>query len=105
MCFKDSYTKKYRKIYFARSFEYFLTFQIFGALTTSVARMNSSRFDITFHSEVTITESFFPPFSLSIFFADLGGSLGLWLGVGAVQILGNCLGVSRSIKNFSTIFK
>ena len=32
-------------------------------------------------------ESFIPPFSVATFFADLGGSLGLWLGVGASQLL------------------
>ena len=37
--------------------------------------------------EVTITESYIPEFSVTTFFADLGGSLGLWLGVGAVQLL------------------
>ena len=37
--------------------------------------------------DVTITESYIPEFSVTTFFADLGGSLGLWLGVGAVQLL------------------
>ena len=36
---------------------------------------------------VVTTESYIPTFSLAIFIADLGGSLGLWLGVGVVQIL------------------
>ena len=34
-----------------------------------------------------LTESYIPEFSFSVFIADLGGSLGLWLGVGAVQII------------------
>ena len=34
-----------------------------------------------------MTESYIPEFSFSTFIADLGGSLGLWLGVGAVQIM------------------
>ena len=41
-----------------------------------------------FNEETTITESYIPEFSLATYFADLGGSLGLWLGVGAVQLLG-----------------
>ena len=41
-----------------------------------------------FNEETTITESYIPGFSLATYFADLGGSLGLWLGVGAVQLLG-----------------
>ena len=36
---------------------------------------------------VVTTESYIPNFSLAIFIADLGGSLGLWLGVGVAQIL------------------
>ena len=36
---------------------------------------------------VVTTESYIPSFSMAIFIADLGGSLGLWLGVGVVQIL------------------
>ena len=36
---------------------------------------------------VVTTESYIPNFSLATFIADLGGSLGLWLGVGVVQIL------------------
>ena len=39
--------------------------------------------------EVAITEFYIPEFSISTFVADLGGSLGLWLGVGAVQIFGS----------------
>ena len=42
-------------------------------------------FDI--NQKITTTESYFPHFSPETFLAELGGSLGLWLGVGAVQIL------------------
>ena len=42
--------------------------------------------------EVQVTESYIPEFSVSTFLAGLGGSLGLWLGVGAVQLIG--VGVS-----------
>ncbi len=38
---------------------------------------------------VEITESYFPDFSLSGFLADCGGSLGLWMGLGAVQLISN----------------
>ena len=44
-------------------------------------------FELTLNQEVRITESFIPPFSLVTFLADTGGALGLWLGVGAVQLL------------------
>ena len=46
-----------------------------------------SAFSLFIDPEVTVTESYIPEFSLSTFIADLGGSLGLWLGVGAVQIM------------------
>ena len=45
--------------------------------------------------EVTITESYIPEFSVTTFFADLGGSLGLWLGVGAVQLLSSGVGLLK----------
>ena len=74
--------------------------KVFGALWSSFTR-NSDQNDvieIRFHHEVSITESYFPSFSLPSFFADLGGSLGLWLGVGAVQIIGYCLLCSKWVK-------
>ena len=36
---------------------------------------------------VATTEYYFPDFNLVDFFASLGGSLGLWLGVGIMQII------------------
>ena len=45
-----------------------------------------TQFDMTFDQTVTITESFYPSPSFTRLFAELGGSLGLWLGVGAVQL-------------------
>lgn len=52
---------------------------------------------LTMNQEVTIYESFIPEFSISTFFADLGGSLGLWLGVGAVQLLSSGLGMATVV--------
>ena len=42
---------------------------------------------LAINQNVVTTESYIPNFSLATFIADLGGSLGLWLGVGVVQIL------------------
>ena len=54
----------------------------------SDARSDSafSTFDVTLDQVVTITESRYPKMSFAKFFSDLGGSLGLWLGVGIIQI-------------------
>ena len=48
--------------------------------------------------EVKVTESYYPEFSLAGFFAEMGGSLGFWLGVGTMQLL-------KSIANLACIFR
>ena len=48
---------------------------------------HKSQLVLTIDHNVVTTESYIPNFSLATFIADLGGSLGLWLGVGVVQIL------------------
>ena len=45
-----------------------------------------TKFDLTFDQAVTVTESYYPSPSLTKLLAELGGSLGLWLGVGVVQL-------------------
>ena len=50
---------------------------------------NSNEFttiDITFDQLVTISKTFYPRLSFTKLFTDLGGSLGLWLGVGLKQM-------------------
>ena len=44
-----------------------------------------SKFEITIHDVVIITELFYPTMTLSTFLSQVGGSLGVWLGMGAVQ--------------------
>ena len=46
---------------------------------------NISTIDIIFSSSVEVTTSSYPTFSPSQALASLGGSLGLWLGLGAAQ--------------------
>ena len=60
---------------------------------------NTSVIVLFLNPEVTVTESYIPEFSLSTFIADLGGSLGLWLGVGAVQIMSSGLAFVNWIKS------
>lgn len=43
---------------------------------------------LTIDQTVDITEHYYPEFSISNFLSSVGGSLGLWLGVGVVQIGG-----------------
>ena len=54
--------------------------------------------DISFDPTVTITELFYPKPSLSAMLSNFGGILGLWLGLGILQIM-------DSIFQFSTVFR
>ena len=47
---------------------------------------DSTRFEFTFDQTVTVTRSFYPEISWTNFFSQLGGSLGLWLGLGVLQM-------------------
>ena len=49
--------------------------------------LNVSRVDIAFYNKVDTTIRDFPTFHFSSFLASLGGTLGLWLGLGIVQLL------------------
>ena len=44
-------------------------------------------FDLTLIQEGNIRELYFPDFSFTRFFSELGKALGLWLGIGTVQII------------------
>ena len=59
-----------------------------GILTTERYWKNQySSFFLTFDKTVTITEWRFPRVDVAKLFADLGGTLGLWLGLGVIQII------------------
>ena len=58
--------------------------------------------DLSFDPTVEIKEYFYPEFSLQSFLSDVGGILGLWLGVGVVQLSGYIFDVFEIIKRIKT---
>lgn len=61
---------------------------------------NHTTFDLTFYQRVSITESFYPSLSVTELLTSLGGALGLWLGVGVVQLLDLGIKAAQFIKYF-----
>ena len=63
--------------------------QIQGALVSSkiIDYSNLTVFDFTLDQTVTITEAFYPNFNLQEFLSKTGGAIGLWLGLGMVQLV------------------
>ena len=59
-----------------------------GVKIQSIGRStNSSSIALSFLPSVTRNSIYFPPFNWTSFLSDLGGSLGLWMGLGILQIL------------------
>ena len=59
-----------------------------GTMTASTSwKKNVSSIVISFNKNVQLKRIGFKEFNSSTFLADLGGSIGLWLGLGVVQIL------------------
>ena len=52
----------------------------------------------TFRQSLTVREYFFPEFSISEFLSSMGGALGLWLGLGVLQLATNIVMVAKWIK-------
>ena len=46
----------------------------------------ASVFEVTLDQVVTVTESRYPQMSFTKLFSEIGGSLGLWLGIGIIQL-------------------
>ena len=64
---------------------------------------DATRFEFTFDQDVVVTRTLFPPFSLSQFLSNLGGSLGLWLGLGVLQLCTNLMEVALKMKQIFRI--
>ena len=64
-----------------------IIFQIKGSQLPAAIVTNKSEFDLTI-KQVSVTEYYYPEFSLPDFLSNLGGTLGLWLGVGVLQLGG-----------------
>ena len=76
----------------------YLIFKVVAKIKNSFSGNEYSWFTFQIKQEVEVTEHYIPEFSVSAFLAELGGSLGLWLGVGAVQLIGVGIGILDWIK-------
>ena len=65
-------------------------FQVFGSMVSDtkkpIGESNYTTIDITFNQKVVITESFYPSVNYADLLPKIGGSLGLWLGIGVIQL-------------------
>ena len=73
--------------------------QVSGKFLSSQRTKNMFKIDLTLNQNVIITEAYIPEFSVSSFFASLGGALGLWLGVGAVQLCGSGISLAAWVRS------
>ena len=55
----------------------------------SMNRKKDSKVSIFIDPWVSVTEYYFPDFSLTEFLTNVGGTLGFWLGVGIMQLGGH----------------
>ena len=58
-----------------------------GTMTTSTSWNKASSIVFTFNQNIKLEQIGFAKFHFPSFLVDLGGSIGLWLGLGVVQML------------------
>ena len=65
--------------------------QMKGVQVSKLGRkITHTAFQFQFDEVVDITEFYYPEFSITDFLSSIGGSMGLWLGVGVLQLSGIC---------------
>ena len=67
-------------------------------LDEKLVSIKKSRIDITFSNNVAITITYFPKFNIASFMSELGGSMGMWLGLGVVQTMEKMVSLVCRIK-------
>ena len=55
--------------------------------------------NFSFKQVVSVTEYFFPDFSFSEFLSSMGGAMGLWLGLGVLQLTTTIATIFKWIKS------
>ena len=63
--------------------------------------MNQSLVKLAFQDEVIITKSDYAALSISELFSTLGGVIGLWLGVGMLQIVDHGMILAKLCSQFT----
>ena len=56
-------------------------------LAKKMSKFNNSIINLTFSQEMLVTKTQFLKFIFTNFLSDLGGSMGLWLGIGLLQVM------------------
>ena len=70
-------------------------------MTRSSGFLNFSLIKLTLQDEVSITKSFYAPLSVSDLFSSLGGVIGLWLGIGILQIVDHGIILAKLCSNMT----